>query len=175
MMSMSLSFPADLHRELLAHLRATEDEQVAFLFTEPSLPGEPLRVAELYKVPPEGFEWQSAYHVTLADEVRGHVIGRAWQLGGCLVEAHSHEGGSPATFSRSDMSGFEEWVPHVRWRLPDRPYVALVFADDSFDALVWTEGRDGPGALAGVIVDGHGILAPTGLTYRRLSEARRDR
>jgi len=173
-MSVSLSFPADLHRELLAHLRATEHEQVAFLFTEPPVPGEPLRVAELYQVPLAEFDFQSAYHVTLADHVRGHVIGRAWQLSGCLVEAHSHGGGLPASFSRSDMAGFDEWVPHVCWRLRGRTYVALVFADDSFDALVWEEGLDGPGPLAGVIVDGNGILPPTGITYSRLSEARRD-
>jgi hypothetical protein len=175
MMSVSLSFGADLHRELVAHLRATENEQVAFLFTEPAVLGEPLRVAQLYRVPPEGFERQSSFHVTLADEVRGHVIGRAWQLGGSLVEVHSHEGGSPASFSHSDMSGFEEWVPHVRWRLPDRAYVALVFADDSFDALVWDDGHEGPRPLAGVIIDGRAILAPTGITYSRLSKAPRGR
>jgi hypothetical protein len=173
-MSTSLWFPAGLHRELLAHLQATNAEQVAFLFTEPPVPNEPLRVAELYQVPPEGFELQSAFHVTLADDVRGRVIGRAWQLGGCLVEVHSHTGGHRASFSRSDMSGFDEWVPHVRWRLGGRTYVALVYADDSFDALVWEEGRDGPGPLGGVTVDGAGILSPTGLTYNRLSEARRD-
>lgn len=174
-MSRSLSFPADLHAELLAHLRATEAEQVAFLFTDRPVPNEPLRVAELYRVPPEGFDLQSAYHVTLADDVRGHVIGRAWELGGCLVEGHSHGGGDPASFSWSDMAGLDEWVPHVRWRLRGRTYVALVFADDSFDALVWEEDRDGPGPLAGVHVDGSEILPPTGITYGRLSEARRDR
>jgi len=174
-MSVSLSFPADLHAELLAHLRQTQVEQVAFLFTAPPVRDEPLRVAELYRVPPGGFDLQSAYHVTLADDIRGHVIGRAWQLGGCLVEAHSHGGGHPASFSGSDMFGLEEWVPHVRWRLRGRTYVALVLADDSFDALVWEEGRDGPGPLAGVNVDGSGMLRPTGMTYSRLSKARRDR
>jgi len=170
MMSVSLSFPADLYRELLAHLQATETEQVAFLFTDPPVSGKPLRVVELYRVPPEGFDLQSAYHVTLADDVRGRVIGRAWQLGGCLIEVHSHEGGYAASFSRTDMSGFDEWVPHVRWRLPNRAYVALVFARDSFDALVWEDGQDGPGPLARVVVDDHGPLAPTGITYCRLVE-----
>lgn len=174
-MGVSLSFPADLHAQLLAHLRATHAEQVAFLFTNHPVPGEPLRVAELYHVPPESFDLQSPYHVTLADDVRGYVIGHAWQLGGCLVEAHSHMGGDPASFSTSDMSGFDEWVPHVRWRMRGRIYVALVFADDSFDALVWGGARNGPGPLRGLKVDGSGILAPTGITYRRLSEVRRAR
>lgn len=174
-MSVSLSFTADLFRELLAHLRGTETEQVAFLFTEAPTSSEPLRVSELYQVPPESFDFQSAYHVTLADDVRGYVIGRAWQFGGCLVEVHSHVGGDPASFSRSDMWGFKEWVPHVRWRLQDRTYVALVFAEDSFDALVWEEGRDGPGPLAGVLVDGNETVAPTGITYGRLAEAQHGR
>jgi hypothetical protein len=173
-MSVSLSFPADVHRELLTHLGSTEDEQVAFLFTHPPTAGEPLRVAELYRVPPEAFDFQSAFHVTLSDEIRGQVIGRAWRLGGCLVEVHSHEGGPPAAFSGSDLAGFEEWVPHVRWRLRGRTYVALVFANESFDALVWEEGSDAPGRLAGVIVDfTDAVLTPTDITYRRLSEARR--
>ena len=174
-MSVSLSFPADLFRKLLAHLRATETEQVAFLFTDASVLGEPLRVSELYQVPPESFELQSAYHVTLADDVRGYVIGRAWQLGGCLVEVHSHVGGDPVSFSHSDMWGFKEWVPHVRWRLRGRPYVALVFAEDSFDALVWEQGREGPGPLAGVLVDGNESRAPTGITYGRLAEVQHGR
>lgn len=170
-MSSSLWFPADLFRELREHLRATETEQVAFLFTEASVLGEPLRVSELYAVPPEEFDFQSAYHVTLADEVRGHVIARAWQIGGSLVEVHSHGGGAPASFSRSDLWGFEEWVPHVRWRLQGRTYVALVFAENSFDALVWEEGRDGPSPLAELTVDGGATLVPTGRTYRRLAQA----
>jgi hypothetical protein len=168
----SLSFPSDLFRDLVEHLRATETEQVAFLFTEAAAPGEPLRVMELYRVPPQHFDFQSAYHVTLADEVRGHVIGRAWELGGCLIEAHSHGGDDPASFSRSDLWGFEEWVPHVRWRLQGRTYVALVFAEDSFDALVWGEDGDAAGPLAGLLIDGGGTLAPTGRTYRRLAETR---
>lgn len=170
-MSVSLSFPADLFRTLLAHLSATETEQVAFLFTEASVQGEPLRVSELYSVPPEQFDFQSAYHVTLADEVRGYVIGRAWELGGCLVEVHSHGNGDPASFSRSDLWGFEEWVPHVRWRLQGRTYVALVFAKDSFDALVWEEGGDKSGPLAGLLIDDGATLVPTGRTHRRLAES----
>jgi len=173
-MSVSLSFPTELHSQLLSHLRETQVEQVAFLFTTMPIPNKPLRVAELFRVPPKSFDVQSGYHVALADEVRGHVIGRAWQLGGCLIEAHSHGGGHPASFSSTDIFGLVEWVPHVRWRLRGRTYVALVFGDDSFDGLVWSEAREGPGPLAGVEVDGGGILRPTGITYSRLSEAHRD-
>ena len=82
---------------------------------------------------------QSARHVVLADDVRPRVIKTAWDRNQCLIEAHSHGPGGQAEFSPSDMLGFEEWVPHVRWRLGGRPYAALVLAGDTWDALVWTD------------------------------------
>lgn len=164
----SLSMTAATYDALIGHLSYGEVEQVAFLFTGPPAPSEPLRVIELYAVPRRQFEIQSAYHISLSDEVRGEVIRRAHELGGCLVEAHSHGGGPPVSFSVSDLLGFEEWVPHVRWRLRQRAYVALVFAGNAFDALVWDGDRDGPTALSELQVDGREPQAPSGLTYARL-------
>jgi hypothetical protein len=168
----SLSMPASIYVELIAHLSSTKVEQVAFLFTEPPVPGEALGVVEMYRVPQEGFDFQSDYHVALTDEVRGQVIKRAHDLGGCLVEAHSHGGGPPVWFSGSDLSGFEDWVPHVRWRLGQRAYVALVFAGEAFDALVW-EGEDtAPTPLASLAIEGRPPLSPSGATYQRLRRRR---
>lgn len=161
-MPISLLISSKQHSELLAHMQASADEQVAFLFTEPAVGDEPLRVIELYLVPPEGFVNQSPYHLALTDEVRAHVIKCAWEHGGCLVEVHSHESGPPAWFSPADLEGFDEWVPHVRWRLAGRAYIALVFADESFDALVWED--DVPGPLSALHV-GDLSLKPTGITY----------
>lgn len=165
----SLSMPAEIYFELMDHLSSDEVEHVAFLFTEPVVPGEPLRVREIYSVPAEGFDFQSAYHVALTDEMRGYVIKRAWDLDGCLIEVHSHGGGPPVWFSGSDLRGFEEWVPHVRWRLRRRIYVALVFAGSAFDALVWEGDGDAPSALGELAVDGRDAEAPSGITHQRLS------
>lgn len=165
----SLSMPAEIYSALMDHLCSDEVEHVAFLFTEPAVPGEPLRVCEIYRVPAEGFDFQSAYHVALTDEVRGYVIKRAWDLDGCLVEVHSHGGGPPVWFSGSDLRGFEDWVPHVRWRLRRRIYVALVFAGSHFDALVWEGDGDAPSPLGELTVDGRDAEAPSGFTYQRLS------
>jgi len=162
----SLSLPAPLYDELLAHLASSDVEQVAFLFTKPPVPGLPLRVAELYAVPADGFDFQSDYHVALTDDVRGRVIKRAHDVGGCLVEAHSHADGEPVWFSGSDLRGFEDWVPHVRWRLRGRPYVALVFAGHAFDALVWDSESLAP--LDHFEVDGREPQSPSGITYDRL-------
>lgn len=167
----SLSMPAGVRSELLACMRWSGVENVAFMFTEPEQAASPLRVREIYRVPATGFDFQSDLHVSLTDETRALVIKRASDIGGCLVEAHSHKHG-PAGFSRSDLLGFAEWVPHVRWRLHQRPYVALVVAGSDFDALVW----DGPpgtvSELASLAVDGQPAAIPTGNTYRQLSTRR---
>lgn len=163
-----LSMPAELYSELLAALTWSGVEHVAFLFSEPSKPLAPLRVQEIYRVPKSGFDFQSDVHVSLTDETRAYVIKRAWELGGSLIEAHSHKHG-PAGFSRSDLFGFSDWVPHVRWRLRGRTYIALVSAGSEFDALVW----EGPGneatPLQALSVDGQQPIVPTGNTYRQLS------
>jgi Prokaryotic homologs of the JAB domain len=168
----SLSMPASTYAELIAHLSSSKVEHVAFLFSEPPVPGKPLRVIEMYRVPRERFDFQSDYHVALTDEVRGHVIKRAHDLGGCLVEVHSHGGGPPVWFSGSDLRGFEDWVPHVRWRLRRRAYVALVFAGEAFDALVWEGEDNAPAPLASLEIDGHEAQSPSGITYERLRRHR---
>jgi len=168
----SLSIPASTYDELMAHLSSSHVEQVAFLFTEPPADGQPLRVGEIFAVPSTGFAVQTGYHVALTDGVRGDVIKRAHDLGGCLVEVHSHGGGPPVWFSASDLYGFEDWVPHVRWRLRGRPYVALVFAGKAFDALVWAAGDETATPLCRLEVDGRGPQTPSGITLRRLQRGR---
>ena len=55
-----------------------------------------------------------------------------------MVEAHAHDWPGPSTrFSRTDLDGLQSLGPHMTWRLPGRPYTALVFGPDSFDALQW--------------------------------------
>lgn len=168
----SVSISADIYARLLAAMRWSGVEHVAFMFTEPEREAAPLRVCEIYRVPREGFDFQSDLHVSLTDETRALVVKRASDLGGCLIEAHSHKHG-PARFSPSDLLGFREWVPHVRWRLRQRPYIALVSAGNQLDALVW----DGPPGvvheLSSLHVDGQPPLRPTGITHRELSSKRR--
>lgn len=164
----SISVPIEIYRDLIAHLSPADVEHVAFLFTAPPADGEPLRVIEIYPVPPDGFGFQSDYHVELTDEVRARVIKRASDLAGCLVEAHSHLGGPPAAFSHSDLYGFRDWVPHVRWRLGKRPYAALVFAGDSFDALIWEGDNGSPSPIGSLDVEGGETITPSLITYKRL-------
>lgn len=164
----TLAIDASTYSKLRGALRWNGVEQVAFMFTGPPARNGPLVVKDIYEVPPDGFDYQSDVHVSLTDQTRAHVIKHAWDFGGALVETHSHKYGPPG-FSPSDLYGFLEWVPHVRWRLTGRPYIALVFVSDAFDALVW-EGPDStPSPLKALIVEGKSKL-PSGITYRQLTE-----
>jgi hypothetical protein len=119
-------------------------------------------------MPPEAFEFQSAYHVTLRDEARPQVIKWAWDAGACLVEAHSHGDDGFAGFSPSDLWGFGEWVPHVRWRLRGQPCAAIVTAGDTFDSLAWLDETDSPTQIERMEVDGT-IHVATARTLPRLA------
>jgi hypothetical protein len=114
---------------------------------------------------------QSSRHVVLADDVRPRVIKTAWDRNQCLLEAHSHGPGGHAEFSPSDLLGFENWVPHVRWRLRGRPYAALVAAGDAWDALVWIDRV--PIAPVGIEITDGGhvidVLRITGATAAHLA------
>jgi hypothetical protein len=166
-----VSLSANLYNELTDHLASTDVEQVAFMFTTPSAKTSELHISEIYPVPRGDFDYQSDRHVTLTDQVRGDIIKRAHDTGGSLVEAHSHVAG-PAQFSPSDLFGFDDWVPHVRWRLRGRPYVALVFAGRAFDALVWQGQSSRPQPLDYLNIEDRQRLLPSGLTYKRISKSR---
>src|SRR4051794_2074268 len=102
-MALSLVMTAERLDQVRGHLAEDDVEQVGFLITEPIEDGaSALRVLDYYAVPPDGFTFQSDYHVALKDEVRADVIKRAWDAGGSLNEVHSHENGDPAAFSPSD-------------------------------------------------------------------------
>jgi len=116
-------------------------------------------------MPPEAFEHQSEYHVTLRDEARPELIAWAWNARASLVEIHSHGENGLAAFSPSDIWGFKEWVPHVRWRLRGSPYAAIVTAGASFDALAWVDDTGEPTQVSHIQADSRHLPA----TARTLS------
>ena len=166
-MTLTITLPERLHGDLLQHLGKDGAEEVAFLAARFIHGDAVLESFDLYPVPVEGFAFQSDFHVQLTDVTRGIVIRWAHEREAALIEAHAHRGPWAASFSPTDLSGLEEWVPHVRWRLAGRPYAALVVADSSFDALAWTGSSRSPEAVAALSV-GSVLLEPTGLTVTRL-------
>jgi hypothetical protein len=92
----------------------------------------------------------------------------AHEHGNAVVEAHAHDWPGPNTrFSPVDLDGLGELGPHMTWRLPGRPYTALVLGRDSFDALQWHTGGEIT-TIEALIVDGE-HQPPTGLSLARLA------
>lgn len=171
-MSAVINVTGDLFRPAREHLRGRV-EQVGFFLADFDCACRSFVLREWRPMPPESFEFQSAYQVTLLDEIRPEIIKWAWDAGACLVEAHSHGDLGAAAFSPSDIWGFGEWVPHVRWRLRGRPYASIVTAGDTFDALAWVEDAR-PEQVERLEVDGDVHLA-TALTLPRLTNLEEDR
>lgn len=85
-----------------------------------------------------------------------------------LIEIHSHVDQVNAKFSWSDWVGFGEFVPHILWRLPGRPYGALVFTNDSFDGLFWDDDVNNPHVIEKV-KDDQVAMNSTGLSQKASS------
>lgn len=145
-------------------------EQVGFMLAEDA-GGGLFRIVDLRLVAGHRFTLQSEDRADLDDAIRSEMIQWAWREGGCLVEAHSHgEVLVPARFSRFDFSQFDDWVSHVRWRLRQRPYLALVTAGVQVDGLAWLD--EVPVAIDAVRVDGREPILTTRESIRYLEERR---
>lgn len=167
-MTAVIAAPGTLYRAAREHLGG-HIEQVGFFLADFDTERGAFVLREWRPMTPEAFEYQSAYHVTLRDEMRPEIIKWAWDAGACLVEVHSHGDEGIAWFSPSDLYGFDEWVPHVRWRLRGRPYAAIVTISDSFDALAWIDDDSTPVQVTALEVDGVTQIA-TARTLPRLAE-----
>jgi len=162
-----LRIPENVYREIQSHLLPEDprSEEAGFIFAKRMSLGEDevFEYVEWYPVPPDGFLVQSNVHLELTDETRAAVIKRAHDLDASMVELHTHGGPWPARFSPSDLIGFQEFVPHVWWRLRGKPYIAVVVTPTDFDGLVWLMDADTPQHLDGIEVQGS-ILKPTRLS-----------
>jgi hypothetical protein len=155
------------------HLRSNrEDEEAAFLFADVQTTprGTVFHVRGWYRVEPHDFAARGIEGIELTDACRAALMKRAHDERRALLECHSHPGPRQAMFSLFDFDGFDEFVPHVRWRLKGRPYVAFVVADTTFDALAWIE----PGVTSPVavdaITDGDQLSYPTRRSLTRWKE-----
>jgi proteasome lid subunit RPN8/RPN11 len=166
-MSYFLSMPNQVYQDLRTHLTDGKEEDSAFIYTKVNMYGDKcqLEFIDWDPITDKDYQSRSAFHLWLSDEMRAHVIKRAHDLDAALVEFHSHPGDEPARFSSSDFSGFSEFVPHVLWRLPERPYSAVVFTDTNFDGLVWLTDEEHPIQLSGISVEEQ-ILEPTTLSLK---------
>ena len=138
-------------------------EQAAFLYCKPTVEEGAFEVVDSDFMAAADFAAQYPDYLELAGTARARVIKRAHLLDAFIAEVHSHPSTRPAAFSWSDRSGLRETVPHMRWRLKARPYLALVVARTSFDALLWAGDDEEPHAFRGIDVAGV-LHAPTNLS-----------
>lgn len=159
-----LRLDAQLKVLLWRHLLTDDShrEQAAFLYTSRAILDEEVVFDVVAHELLEHSDFASHYsdYLELADETRMRIIKRAHALNAAIVEMHSHPWDWPAEFSLSDRAGLRETVPHMRWRLKNRPYSAVVVALTSYDALVWALAEDEPAPL--VLEVGGERLMPTG-------------
>lgn len=173
-MIVTFEIPKPTFDQMRRHLlpRRTRSEQAGFIFAHTRfVPGASLifNFSEWLPLTARDFTHQSPYHLELADETRAQVIKHAHDLQCSLIEFHSHPGPWPAQFSGSDFRGFDEFVPHVLWRLKGRPYAAAVVAPSGLDALAWVSSPREFLAVDAVTL-GTKQLKPTGLSIKAIEE-----
>lgn len=167
-----IKIPNQIYSEIWTHLLPKRFiyEEAAFLYVNRTIEkeSETFSYLEWVPVPPEGFLHRSAVNFELTDQTRAAVIKRAHELGASIIELHSHKGVYPAAFSPSDIMGFEDFVPHIWWRLKGRPYIAIVASRSGFDSLAWITGPSNPQLLTGINIE-TSLIKPTNNTWRNLN------
>lgn len=166
-MKITLEINEGIYADVIAHLLPPGNarEQAAFLFANASQTDDQVqfKVIEVQKLVATDFVKQEADYLEMTDVTRADIIKRAHDLDASLIEIHSHLGPWPAGFSFSDRIGLQETVPHMWWRLKQRPYLALVVTESGFDALAWLDNPKIPETLDALIV-GDTIFRPTNLS-----------
>ncbi len=165
---MDLQIPRADYRVMKDYL-ASQSEEIAFLFALMDDSGQRLMVKEVKLLTEKDYAHHNWNGLGLADHVRPEIIKHAHANNYVVIEAHAHNGfGWSAQFSLTDMDGLAELVPHMLWRLKGRPYVALVFTENDFDALVWHI-VDKPETLSGLRVEDNSTR-PTGLSLSAIQK-----
>lgn len=139
-----IRIPAPVWTLVHRHLYATPGEHFAFLrarFDE-GANGPVFLVREAILVPDEQVSDDGeAYQLELDGilDVVNTVVGSS----DALIEVHNHGGRLPR-FSRTDREQLPDFIAFVRDSLPDRPYAATVWGDDSvYGEWFASEGRSG--------------------------------
>lgn len=170
-MSIAIVIPPPLFETARRHLQGKR-EQICF-FRARASSDEAIALEDIHLLRTTDLEVQTAFHLELTDAARAELIRWAWQADAGLVEAHLHTKKGWAEFSGSDYVGFREWVPHVWWRLPGKPYAALVTDGVDWDGLAWVESPDRAVAV-GELVSGDERVRLTGRSARTLDEGNRN-
>lgn len=169
-MKVHLYLQKGVYEELRAHLLPSGNglEQAAFLFAKFGEDRDVARleVVEIQKLFARDFDAQTSDYLELKDESRIRLIKKAHMSDTALLEMHSHPMPWPAEFSTYDLNGLRDTVPQMLWRLPKRPYGAIVVAPSGLDCLIWFGDLSKPSCVD-ALVAGTTILKPTCLSIRQ--------
>jgi hypothetical protein len=129
-----------IYKPLRKHLFQSRVEQGAFLFARTETDAAELRliVENHYLVPARGWEVQMEVYLQMRDSERAKIMKRARDKNLAAIDCHSHPGaGGDVWFSPSDVAGITEFAQYARWKLVGKPFAAVVWGEESLDAVIW--------------------------------------
>jgi proteasome lid subunit RPN8/RPN11 len=172
-MRCEINLPKELHQKLIKHLFQSDLEQAAFLFATFKTEGDRLQMTtvDIHLVSPEAWDYQSEMHLQMSDEERGKILKMARDKGLALVDCHSHPHAEDEVwFSGSDVAGITEFAAYVNWKLGNKPFAAIVWGEDSIDAVAWHGAFDSAQPVEAVRIENGSkprILAPKNTWFNR--------
>ena len=170
-MNCKISIPSSIVETLRRHFFQNEVEQGAFLFAEAKRENGKLNlvVADYYLVPASGWEVQAEVYLQMRDSERAKIMKLAREKNLCAIDCHSHPRVSDDVwFSPSDVAGITEFAQYAKWKLGGKPFAAMVWGEESVDAVLWQEAFSEAQPLAAVQIVGNSnkTLITTGSWFR---------
>ncbi len=176
MRTRAIVIPAAIQRQLQEHLFQNQLEQGAFLFAREAAANDEaeLVVSDLYLVPEDGWQVQLDVYLEMKDAERAKIMAMARKGEYAVIDCHSHPGSlDTAAFSPSDRSGITDFAAYAKWKLSGKPFAAIVWGEQSLDAVMWLGDFRTPLPVDQVRIEGpeRVFLKPNGawfgMDYRR--------
>jgi hypothetical protein len=170
-MNNSIVIPSNIAETLHRHFFRDEVEQGAFLFAHarPEAAGLHLDVADFYLVPARGWEVQMEIYLQMKDSERAKIMKLARDKNLCAIDCHSHpRAGDDVWFSPSDVAGITDFAQYAKWKLDGKPFAAMVWGEQSVDAVLWRREFTHAERVTSVQIVGNSntTLIPTGSWFR---------
>lgn len=170
-MNNSIIIPANIAEKLRQHFFQNEVEQGAFLFTEAMRQRRwlNLTVADYYLVPAQGWEIQAEIYLQMKDSERAKIMKLARVKNLCAIDCHSHpNSGDDVWFSPSDVAGITDFAQYAKWKLDGKPFAAMVWGEESVDAVLWqAEFNEGQRVdQVKIVGNSNQTIIPTGSWFR---------
>jgi hypothetical protein len=170
-MSSNIIIPSGIAEALRRHFFQNELEQGAFLFAEAKREDGELNLvaADYYLVPASGWEAQVEFYLQMKDSERAKIMKLAREKNLCAIDCHSHPRAcDDVWFSPSDVAGITEFAQYAKWKLRGKPFAAMVWGEQSVDAVLWQVEFSHAERVAQVKIIGNAeqTLTPTGSWFR---------